>query len=115
MAHYNPFHNDEYQLGVILLLCFNNQTHIDHDIQTQLDDLINQTTTADNLLLNIIYKLLTQNNIPLEEDLFSNIDELSNLQECIQIIRDFFKKLEDIKLEQVVQEKQQAITLMQQE
>ncbi len=79
VAHYNPFHNDEYQLGVILLLCFNNQTHIDNDIQRQLDDLVHQTTTQDSLLLNIIYKLLTQNNIPLEEDLFNNVDEVSNL------------------------------------
>lgn len=38
---YNPFHIDEYQLGVILLLCFNCQSNIDQDIKGQIDALIN--------------------------------------------------------------------------
>lgn len=120
VANYNPFFNDEYQLGIILLLMVNKQIDLDLDVMQQIEQIIDSETNnylGDKpLIYSIIYKLLTQNNLETENELFGNIDNITNLDECLQLTRDYFETFDKLVNQEIVNDiEQQKMEKQQQE
>ena len=65
----------------------NKQIDVDLDVMQQIEQIVdsedNQYLNDKPFIYSIIYKLLTQNNLETENELFGNIDNITNLDECI--------------------------------